>query len=55
MYSFVINNESCSYIRIEYESGLTEDVEVDGLPFVYSTEEIPVYYDFLDADKNIIQ
>lgn len=51
-YSFLINNISCGYIRMEYSSGSIKDIAVESIPFVYYSDEIPTEYSFLDTDKN---
>lgn len=54
-YSFLVNNSMCKYISLTYAYDASEIIEVNKIPFVYYSEQIPIEYNFLDEDKNILQ
>ncbi len=55
-YSFLVNNENCSQLKIEYHSGKVDMISVDTIPFVYGVDDSSSVsgYEFLDAEGNVL-
>lgn len=53
-YCFLVNNEDCKTILIEFPNGTKTEISVDTLPFVYYYENAPknFEYKFLDINGN---
>ena len=55
-YSFIVNNEKCSQLKIEYHSGKVDMISIDTIPFVYGVVNSSSVsgYEFLDAEGNVL-